>query len=833
MSSIVFHNLCRIRHVYLALLWIRLTLSLVLFGHCVSHHRALALQKPLVGATLRRQNAYVTSFVYASPHSSHVTGTSLSAGDRFTFDPSLVKRRRRRPQLRRCDKSKEQLETDHAALHGLANLGSDHPKKEDLRAASLFEFISRIENPPQRKRLPRPAEAHEPMYDALLYLKGLPFEVSEDDVRDWLSSYDIVNIVLIKNENGCFTGDAYVRCATIEERDRVYREMSGKCLGVRYIPIYRLTESAYLEYYHTGFRREPSKRNHILPRFLVAKHGIKIVPTDIGTLKTGSRICGAVSQIYRNGVLVDCGVYETINGYRERVFCVLMRNRIARNVGLQGQQREWLRQKDLVLFPGIKLNLYVEKIRKTSAQSTFDADLWREHLDESFASFATGDKPTRSMVYLTMDSSVTDDKVAWWERRLVDSYAKLTLKDTSEPRHIDEDMFQRVAVETSWLGGRPKVDKDLLLAGRLTVVGNKKLTNHTSRFALEQYEPEVIDDKPSRPYHELVREFMRGSDVDKYGTRYHGFDDLDHSEKSSSNHSHGTSEDTPMPEAPANHSVVEPVHAPLPLKQGNADTTQRPYEASSEGPILDNLNTLEDIRRRTIAEDMEIFPRKTLFDECIKIPGTEWLLRRCDVPKLAEYQVLALLRRLGHSPSTSSENAEYENRMLLCRVIKEQGLGTGLDPRTLIAKGLYKVKQSKKKLKRIIELTKHLTGRRFTRDDLDAASSSELHMLAEESLRKFAAWDPPTEVKQTFVDMYGGEFSDLDSIDTLDGKWDSLKWQIVIRIYGEQSDIKEIVKDIENNDRLFGSEPGSSSKDFEKLVHQSITDQFGGKPPPA
>ncbi|ORM42246.1 uncharacterized protein BXIN_1510 [Babesia sp. Xinjiang] len=783
-------------------------------------------------------------FVSSAPASDSVTSNQLFASDRFTFDPSLVKKRRRATQVNRGKKVNKRLESDHSVMHGLAKLGYDQPNKEDLRAASLQEFVMRIERPRERNRLPAPAESHERMYDALLYLKGLPYETTEDDLRSWLSSYDIVYVVLIKNENGCFTGDAYVRCSNISERDRLHREMSGKPLGLRYIPMYRLTESAYLEYYHTGFRREPAKRNHISPNLLVMKRGVDIPATDISVLKTGSRVCGVVTHIYRNGLLLDCGISEHLGGYRERVFCVLMRNRIARNIGIAGQQREWLRHKDLVLFPGIKLNLYVEKLRTTTAQSPFDEDLWREHFGDPFTSLNVSDgRPERSLVYLTMDSSVSDDKVAWWERRLVDSYALFTVNDAETPQRVgDEELFQRVAVQPSWLDGRRKVEASSLYAGSIPVVGNQKLKVGTSRFVLEQDAAEPPPAESPIPYHELVREFLRGSDIDKHGTRYHGFDDpggyrepgdeLPRTKRSSSSVTDsgigsatalGPSSSDSVTSNRFSVTSSEPQRAEVLVGKGPGSVSAD----SSSGGSLGVGNVLEDIRRRTISDDLKIFPRTTLYDECIKLPGSGWLLRRSDVPKLAEYQVLSLLRLLGQEPVSSSCNSDYENRMLLCQVIKDKGLGTGLDPRTLITKGLYKVNQSKKKLKRIIELTKSLTGRRFTTSDLESASKSELHMLADESLRKFADWCPSDEVKRTFIDMYGVDFGITSDGTDLSANWDLLKWRIIIHIYGEQSDLKSIIAEIDKNDLMFGEKPGSSSGDLGQLVEDTISDTYG------
>ncbi|GBE63061.1 hypothetical protein BOVATA_045540 [Babesia ovata] len=801
------------------------------------------------------------------------SGSRLLASGRFSFDPALVKKRRRSPLSKQSDKSKTRWESQHSTMHELANLSSDHPTKEALRQVSLEEFIRRIEKRPERKRIPRPAEAHEPSYDAVVYLKGLPYEATEEDIRSWLSDYDIICVVLIKNENGCFTGDAYVRCTNIAERDRLQRDMSGKSLGMRYVPMYRVTESAYMEYYRTGFRREPAKRNYISPQVLVMKHGVGIEPTDVCGLKSGSRICGVVTNIYRNGVLVDCNVYESVGGLRERVFCVLMRNRIARNVGLLGQQREWLRTKDLVLFPGIKLNLYVEKVRQTTAQSSFDEDLWREHFGEPFESLnASSSLPKRSMVYLTMDSSVNDDKVQWWERRLVDTYAKFTLHDSELPERIhDEEVFQRVAVGDSWLGGRPKVERNEVAAGHVSIGGNKRIVEKTSTFAREAEEPDPADDVDSPAYHELVREFMRDSDIDKYGTRYHGFEDAEAGLDLTETHRESTVEpillnvdspnepavfeDTEMSEAGSSASTEIPFDTSTGASKvsfqrtkvlsktpslgvgrakGEGETGEAHYFADREidspptslmpADALDGLNVIEDLRRKTAAEELKVLPRTTLFDECIQLPGSGWLLRRSDVPKLAEPQVVAILRQLGKEAVKDAENPDFENRMLLFQVIKEQGLGTGLDPKTLIAKGLYKVKQSKKKLKRIIELTKNLTGRRFTREDLDAASKSELQMLAEESLRKFLQWNPAADVKRVFVDMYGGTLSNLPEGANLDERWDALKWHIVLEIYGEQSDLKEILRDIEENDRMLGQQVRSPSDVLGDLVKSSIED---------
>ncbi|KAK1933035.1 hypothetical protein X943_001913 [Babesia divergens] len=729
----------------------------------------------------------------------------LSATTQFNFDPELVKKRRHNSLGQKNGRPKK-LEADHETMHDMANLMSDHPTKEDLRAISLQEFISKIERRPQRKRIPPPAGAYDPSYDAIMYLKGLPYEVKDDDVRSWLSDYDIVYVVLIKNENGCFTGDAYVRCGSIAERDRMHREMSNKSMGVRYIQMFRLTESAYIEYYNTGFRREPAKRNFISPSVLIVKHNTRIDPLHVATLKTGSRVCGAVSEIYRNGLLLDCGVYEVLDGLKERVFCVLMRNRIAKNVGIRGQQKEWLRRKDLVLFPGIKLNLYVEKVRKTTAQTSFDEDLWREHFGEPFESLNhDAELAKRSMVYLTMDSSVSEDKVKWWERRLVDSYAKFTLKEDQPIETVEHDeIFQKIAVGVDWLGGRPEIKSGELVAGRVTLVGNKKLTEKTSTFTLEQEEPTEVAEDDGKSYHDLIREFMRGSDVDKHGTHYYGFDEPG-----------GYKEDDEYAKTPkkSSHAIED------------ASFDEGVYHVPEEQVVSASpmrLDAVEDARRRTIAEEFKAFPRTTLFDECIQLPIGGWLLRRSDVPNLSAPQVRSILRQLGKCPVEDGDNADFDNRMLLCQVIKEEGLGSGLDPKTLIAKGLYKVNQSKKKMKRVIELTKNLTGRKFTREDLDAATKSELRMLADESLKKFSEWNPPDPVKRAFVDMYGSVLGDAHRESGVNEKWEALKWHIVVEIYGEQNHLKEIIQDMEANDRMLGNQPESSRESIERLIQTTI-----------
>ncbi|KAK2195929.1 bifunctional RNA recognition motif domain/Nucleotide-binding alpha-beta plait domain superfamily/RNA-binding domain superfamily [Babesia duncani] len=764
----------------------------------------------------------------------------------FKFDPSKARRARNRAKANPKNKNDSIV----TSVKDLANLSFEPTSQPgDNLGFELQAFMAKALNVPIPRRLPPPAAPGSLEYDAILYLKGLPFSATEADVVNWLSNYKLLHIVLIRDRDGYFTGDCYVRCKDREERDSIYIEMQHKIMGTRYVQIFRTTESAYNEYYKCGFRPEPAKRNYMSPKVLVVRND-DVVDTQIQNvkhLKSGASITGTIVEIYRNGALVDCNVYDIVDGIKERVLCVLKRNRIAKNIGLKGQQQSWLKDKELVLYPGLKVNLYVEKIRKTSARSAFDEDLWLEHFSpelllelyphvqshdgfysaQQISPDPTGSSPENpgdhlkvngpdvdlekepkktfdanslintlevpsgskglySMVYLTMDSSVTDDKVLWWERKLLESHSK--------DRQLKMDpldlKLQFDARTSAWIGGKPKVNKkDVVVKSRKNYANAKvtpKLHKIVSDHANESEEntPQEnanfsLNDKSALndidSYQESLDRFFEGSEEVK--SEMHGFDG-------------------------------EPCFQ---MDSGDDDLDIR-------GDSLDVSKIFHEFisaDQAKVYDELKAFPRTTLYDPAIELPGYGLILRQSQVPGLTDVQVAQTLQLFNIKPSQGPESAK-ENRRVLIDTIRTKGLGSDLDPLTLIKKGLYKVNQSKRKMKSIIKLTKPLTGRRFSQEDLDAASKEELQMLAKEGLNKFFNWDPPQAVKVQFIQNFRHLIGDEEiTQDQIDRAWYNLKYTMVINLYGKQSDLEEIIKALEQSNKIFKVDPEQAKTMFD------------------
>ncbi|EAN30578.1 RNA recognition motif protein [Theileria parva strain Muguga] len=844
---------------------------------------------------------------------------------RFTFDERAARRARHRMIVNQnIAKKKMAKRTMRKMVEAVTKETS-----EDHRNLAIQKFIGDLQYVSRRKKLPTPPGIYSPSYDALLYLKGIPFKATEKDVFDWLKNYDIVSVIFIKNENGFFTGDAYVRCVNIQVRDKVAKEMENKRIGARYIQVFRVSENAYLEYYHSGYRKEPKDRNFIDPSLLVItenQYNKLLGPEDTDTcktedlisigksfvnnlknevdvknLKTGIRLVGTVTEVYRNGVMLDCNIFETRNGVKEKVFCVLKKNRMAKNIGLPNQQYEWLRMKDLVLYPGIKLNLYVEKIRATTSNNTFDKDLWTEHFDESlintyfntdtannitptesttmnstsentqeavtvkptFSDSKEQSKDKRALVYLTMDSSVSEDKVLWWEKKILNSVSKTYEKvDFNSP--VVKSYVDYNANKEKVLAKKVKVNN--IYEGKSTVHGNipDQFTLDTSKSLNSEklnisYETDDHNNKVDETLVNSVEEKVsnRGIPDDvPIGNLIFGNSETELNEGDRNVFVLGTEEDQKAAELEyidKNYKKLADKFFKNTIKEkdiqlhdfepeSELDTDDESYLSGSE--MMDPDDRAADfnwIMENDNRKDLEKFPRLTLYDGAIKVPPNGLILRVSEVPKLSNEQIKDVLELLGKETLASYE----ENRERLIEVIKNEGLPTDLLPQTLIQKGLYRVKQSKEYMKKIVNITKELTGRKFSRQDLDEASTEELQMLVEEALYKFLNWNPPFDIKKLFISNYHNvldetitlpnisevvpnpgfmKSSDTDSntgTDTntntdlqvqeplvdqndentkrIEKLWNDMKWMIVIYIYGDQSDLKEIVKQLEKD----------------------------------
>ncbi|NXG75476.1 RB12B protein, partial [Baryphthengus martii] len=97
--------------------------------------------------------------------------------------------------------------------------------------------------------------------DLYLFLRGIPYSATEDEVRAFLSGICVDGVILIKHRNGLNNGDCLVRCATPGDaleglkRHRQY-------MGQRFIEISPTTEERWIEY---GGRVDmPDEMDHFL-----------------------------------------------------------------------------------------------------------------------------------------------------------------------------------------------------------------------------------------------------------------------------------------------------------------------------------------------------------------------------------------------------------------------------------------------------------------------------------------------------------------------------------------------------------------------------------------
>ncbi|UKK01034.1 hypothetical protein MACK_001847 [Theileria orientalis] len=833
---------------------------------------------------------------------------------KFEFDEREARRARHRKEVTEAMLRKKMAKrTMRRIVESVKRTSEEHKELQ------VQNFIAEVQYNPNKKRLPTPPDIYSPSYDALLYLKGIPYMATEKMVFEWLKNYEIVNVVFIKNENGFFTGDAYVRCQNIEVRDKAFREMANRMIGGRYIQVFRVNENAYLEYYHSGCRKEPKERNYIDPSVLVITNNQyrKLLNSDlkgdedtngpsvscvnninkgldISDIRTGVRLVGTVTEIYRNGVIVECNISETRNGMKEKVFCILKNNRIAKNIGMQGQQHEWLRMKQLILYPGIRLNLYVEKIRETTAQNTFDEDMWTEHFQESlietyFETDLRGKQQKqmkRSLVYLTMDSSVSEDKVLWWEKKILNevlsrhktrNYEDIVLKeDIKETIKADKILKNKVKVQelhqgkTVVYGNQPnqimlgkdvrevndshstkspesqkdmsdKLDEDLvndtnsnkpqfdsynnnIEKSRECVNPGEKYMSEDCGYESENELPEdvpivdllkrtrvdndelfLLDDGGSNDgeiqkdkiefidlnYKKLAKRFFKNTTIYDKDIHFHDFD-------------------TEIEDLEDNEELAE-----------------------SEESLEDHNWTLEPDARVSLNS----FPKLSLTDGAIKIPPNGLILRESEVNKMKNEEIKGVLELLGKETKESYE----ENKECLVEVIRKEGVPNESLPQALIQRGLQKVKRSREYMKKIVNLTKDLTERKFSQEDLDAATTEELEMLVEEGLYKFLNWNPPFDIKKQFITNYYHLLEDNINLPTIsevvpkpgfikyteeteanseenkladrsdeytkmvEKMWNDMKWLIVIFIYAEQGDLEEIVEQLERSKSTEGT----------------------------
>ncbi|XP_030014495.1 RNA binding motif protein 12Bb [Sphaeramia orbicularis] len=74
-----------------------------------------------------------------------------------------------------------------------------------------------------------------------LFLKGMPFSVTEKDIFDFFSGLAVEEVVLLKNERGQNNGKGLVRFATREDGNQGLKR-NGEYIGSRYVEIYPTTE---------------------------------------------------------------------------------------------------------------------------------------------------------------------------------------------------------------------------------------------------------------------------------------------------------------------------------------------------------------------------------------------------------------------------------------------------------------------------------------------------------------------------------------------------------------------------------------------------------------
>ncbi|KAF8821202.1 putative Epithelial splicing regulatory protein 2 [Cardiosporidium cionae] len=119
-----------------------------------------------------------------------------------------------------------------------------------LRIWVNFSHINRIEQ--ARKCL-------------ILLLKGLPWETTTEMLRKWIRPLEIVSngVILLYDEYGDFTGDAYLRFPTNSECVKAKNYLPTLYLLDRFIQAFHATPAEYEEFYRTGFRKHPKERNFV------------------------------------------------------------------------------------------------------------------------------------------------------------------------------------------------------------------------------------------------------------------------------------------------------------------------------------------------------------------------------------------------------------------------------------------------------------------------------------------------------------------------------------------------------------------------------------------
>lgn len=127
--------------------------------------------------------------------------------------------------LERSTRNMELAQTrqfEEAARHVRRPVDPEEGRRPPMRMGPI--------NPPQNQRAPEPEDA------MFMFLRGMPFSVTEDQVREFFSGLNVDDIVLLKNSSGLINGKAFVKFATVEDALEGRKRDKGY-IGSRYVEV--------------------------------------------------------------------------------------------------------------------------------------------------------------------------------------------------------------------------------------------------------------------------------------------------------------------------------------------------------------------------------------------------------------------------------------------------------------------------------------------------------------------------------------------------------------------------------------------------------------------
>ncbi|CRH02860.1 conserved Plasmodium protein, unknown function [Plasmodium relictum] len=279
--------------------------------------------------------------------------------------------------------------------------------------------------------LPLPVEKSEETYNCLILCKGVPFNIDNSHIKNFFKPYEIIDkyIIYIKDKKGNFFGDVFVRFLNKEQKYLALKNKNYKFLLHRYIQLFNINEEHYEEYFNIGYKNPPSYKNYVPIKNIIVSNNYDFHEKNIITsynnydkdedteelrekvnkngillknIYTGKKLKGRITSVHTYGVFIDCDVYiKNKNNKFIKILALLHKNKLTINVGLPFDPLCEQEKKELILQKNMNIIVYVDKIIKKNED------------------FNRSDDPNKNNLIffnLTLDSSITEEKIEWLQK---------------------------------------------------------------------------------------------------------------------------------------------------------------------------------------------------------------------------------------------------------------------------------------------------------------------------------------------------------------------------------------------------------------------------------